>query len=181
MKKIVFYGKSGSGKSTTCENAISYYQKNNELVEVIKLAYPLYYLQNEFYKMAGIDINFYDQNQHLLEVIATNIRELNPKGLINNFNERLKNSTADVVINDDLRDTKVDYPELKSQGFIFVKIQCDEELRISRLKARNDLNTVVHSKTTDLIDEIVPDFIIDTSNEDKAVAREALYDFLSKL
>ena len=181
MKKIVFYGKSGSGKSTTCKNAISYYEDKKQNVEVIKLAYPLYYIQNEFYKAAGIEINFYDQNQHLLEVIATNIRELNPQGLISNFNSRLSQSTADVVINDDLRDTKVDYPEMKKNGFIFVKIQCDEDLRIDRLKARNDLNTVVHSKTTDSIDEIIPDFVIDTSSEDMSVAKDALYGFLSNL
>ena len=181
MIKIVFYGKSGSGKSTMCKNAISYFEGKMKKVEVIKLAYPLYYIQNEFYKVAGIDIDFYDQNQRLLEVIASNIRELNPLGMIANFNNRLRKSVADVVINDDLRDTKVDYPEMKKNGFVFVKIQCDEELRVARLKARNDLNTVVHSKTTDSIDEIIPDFIIDTSNEDKSIAKDQLYGFLAKL
>ena len=27
MKRIVFYGKSGVGKSTTCKNAIAYYEE----------------------------------------------------------------------------------------------------------------------------------------------------------
>lgn len=178
MKKIVFYGKSGSGKSTTCSNAIKYYQDKGKKVQVIKLAYPLYVLQKEFYDIAEVNIRFYDQNQALLESIASHLREINPNSIISNFSKRLSKSEADIIINDDLRDTKIDYPTMKEAGFIFIKICCNEELREKRLRERNDLNTIFDSRTTNFIDEIEADYVIDTSNEDKAIIRKELYKIL---
>ena len=181
MKRIVFYGKSGVGKSTTCKNAIAYYEEKGNTVEVLKLAYPLYLLQKEFYDIAEIEIDFYEQNQKLIEIIATNLREIKPNSLIDNFNKRLSECNSEIIINDDLRDTKIDYPSMKKNGFIFIKIECDEELRIERLKKRNDLKTVVHSKTTDAIEKIAADFVINTSAEDKNVAKNKLYEILNTL
>lgn len=121
MKRIVFYGKSGVGKSTTCKNAIAYYEEKGNTVEVLKLAYPLYLLQKEFYDIAEIEIDFYEQNQKLLEIIATNLREIKPNSLIDNFNKRLSECNSEIIINDDLRDTKIDYPSMKKNGFIIIK------------------------------------------------------------
>lgn len=181
MIKIAFYGKSGVGKSTIATAAKEYFEKEKFEVEVIKLAYPLYYIQNIFYKIAGKEEEFYAQNQGLLEDIAKNLRKIDSQSIINNFYERYRQSKAQVVINDDVRETKVDYPFMKKEGFVFVKVECEEHLRINRLLERNDLDAVVNSKTTDYIDEIKPDYIINTSNDDKQVAREQLFLYLNEI
>ena len=181
MRKIVFYGKSGVGKSTICKKALQFYKENGKSVDIIKLAYPLYVIQKMFYDTAQIDISFYDQNQKLLESIAAYLREINPYSIISDFNKRLAKSTADVVINDDLRDTKIDYPIMQKSGFIFIRITCAENIRKLRLEERNDLNTVFCSKTTDYLDEIRADYVIDTSAEDKSVAQKELYKILKEI
>lgn len=86
-----------------------------------------------------------------------------------------------MVINDDVRETTVDYPFLKKKGFIFIKVECEESLRVERLMERNDLDAVIHSKTTDSIDKIIPDYIINTSHEDKQVAKKQLYVYLNEI
>lgn len=181
MLKIAFYGKSGVGKSTIALETIEYFQNQDMEVEVVKLAYPLYVIQKLFYDIAHVKMNFYDQNQKLLENIATFLREINPECIVENFQERYKQSKAEVIINDDIREIEVDYPFLKKEGFIFVKVQCNEKLRIDRLKKRNDLNSILNSKTTQHIEKIVPDFIVDTSHKDINITKNKLYKYLEQI
>ena len=46
--------------------------------EVIKLAEPLYSLQQDFYRHAGLQIGSYEQDQHLLTTIAASCVGFNP-------------------------------------------------------------------------------------------------------
>ncbi len=181
MLKIVFYGKSGSGKSTVATAACEYFKKNNKTIEIIKLAAPLYHLQNEVYKTAGVEIGYYDQNQKILEDMAKYLREINPNSLVENFAKVYNCSKAEVIINDDLRDVEVDYPYLKNENFKFIKIECDEEIRRERLKLRKDLCSVLDSDTTKYVDQIVPDYVINTSAGDKNVTIKEITDILGKM
>lgn len=181
MLNIAFYGKSGVGKSTITRLATEFFEKKGLSVKNVKLAYPLYQLQNQFYEIAGVHCNFFDQNQSLLEDIARHLRMINPEVLINDFNKRYNNTIADIVINDDIRDTTVDYPHFCMMNFHFIKIVCDENKRLARLSNRKDLNTIFNSKTTDCIDDIKADFIIDTSYESEEVLKSKLESFLEDL
>jgi hypothetical protein len=52
-----------------------------------------------------------------------------------------KVAEADVILNDDLRDVHVDYPALQALGFSFVRVRCDEPVRLRRLAGRSDLSS----------------------------------------
>lgn len=168
MKKIVIYGLAGSGKSTSAGLVQKFFAQKKLDVTVIKLAQPLYELQEQFYKKAGIEISFYNQDQILLESIANHLRRISSSSLVDNFKARIKRTKADVIINDDLRDPHVDYPVLKEEGFIFIRIKCKENFRRERLKQRGDKSTVINSKSTAEIDLIKPDYVVnnDTTNID---------------
>lgn len=181
MIKLAFYGKSGSGKSTIAKAAIEYFKNLDLYIEVIKFATPLYKIQKQFYEYANVEIDYYDQNQKLMEDIAKYLREINPNSLVYNFNKSFEMSSADVVINDDVRDIEVDYPYLKKNGFLFIKLECDEEIRKERLLARSDLCSVLDSSTTNCIDQIIPDYVVDTSSSDTSKTVQKLYLFLKRI
>lgn len=142
-------------------------------VEIIKLASPLYKLQEKFYITANRPIDTNAQDQILMENIAVQLRKINPKSLVDNFNNSLKNSSADVILNDDVREYETDYKNLKYHQFIFILVVCDEHSRIQRLKTRNDISFVENSTTTKDIDKFEQDYIIDTTdmNQDQLKSR----------
>jgi hypothetical protein len=148
----------------------------------VKLAQPLYDLQAEFYRIAGVPIGPYEQDQKLLETIATQLRRLSPTSLIDDFERRMKSlDGCDVVLNDDLRDPHVDYPRLLDLGFRFVRIRCDESVRADRLRRRGDRSVVLSSKSTVGIDLIHPDVEVDNSTAGFDVLREKLFDAVARV
>ncbi|MCF5803891.1 MULTISPECIES: dephospho-CoA kinase [Pseudomonas syringae group] len=147
--RLALVAPSGSGKSTTAQLLRTYFEDEGLTVEVIKLAQPLYDLQQAFYQHAGVALMPGTQNQCLLEGIARDLRLLNSHSLVAGFAQRLKQSTAQVVINDDLRDDAIDWPYLRTEGFQVVKILVDHALRQSRLGQRGDV-TVVENSALDL-------------------------------
>lgn len=163
MIKLVVYGLTGSGKSTSSGLIRDHFESKGYQVANLKLAQPLYELQQQFYRAAGKQISLYDQDQILLECIATQLRRVSPTSLVDSFLRRLEITKADIVINDDLRDVDVDYPMLKQHGFSFIRITCREEIRLERLKQRSDLSIVTNSTTTTKLDMIQPHAIIDNS------------------
>lgn len=181
MLKLAFYGKSGVGKSTAGKIAKRYFEAKDMTFETIKLASPLYEIQQHFYQAAGKEVDFYQQDQGLLEMIAANLRKINYQCLTDQFDKKLKSCNADIVMNDDVRDTENDFPYLKDQGFLFIKLECDESIRQARLKKRNDLTTVIHSKTTDSIDTVKPDFVFNTSDTSENQLEELLTAYLDTL
>jgi dephospho-CoA kinase len=163
MIKLVIYGQSGSGKSTSARIMRNYFEQCGYRVTILKLAQPLYTLQQQFYHIAGQTIDFYSQDQILLEMIAAQLRRISPMSLVNDFLHRLSTIDADVVINDDLRDPYVDYPVLEQHGFRFIRITCQETLRVERLGQRKDLSSVAHSTSTSDIGSIKPHILVDNS------------------
>jgi len=161
--RLSIIGYTGCGKSTVSKMIQSRFVREGKRAEVVKLAYPLYALQQEFYRTAGVNLEFWDQDQVLLETIATHLRRISPTSLVSNFMERLAAVTSDVVINDDLRDPHVDYPALRDEGFRFIRVTCDESVREKRLGYRQDRTTVLRSSTTSRLDLISPHAIIDNS------------------
>lgn len=112
--RICFLAPSGYGKSTAIEILKKYYNITN-----IKIAEPLYRLQDNFYKTIGIDIDN-KQDGELLQFYGCKIRKENPMYLINTFLQEVEKYDG-IITNDDCR--PYDYQYLKDNGFIFIKIK----------------------------------------------------------
>ncbi|MCL6451614.1 MAG: ATP-binding protein [Acetobacteraceae bacterium] len=181
MIKLVLFGHTGSGKSTSARLAQEFFRSRGLSVAVLKLAEPLYELQGRFYELAGRPIDHYAQDQVLLEMIAAQLRRISPTSLVDHFLARLERTQADVVINDDLRDFETDYRALKAHGFRFIRVRCCEEVRLRRLGMRRDLTVEAHSATTAQIDLIEPDFVVDNSTDDVEELRRTLSGVLERL
>lgn len=139
--RIALIGHSGVGKSTTVAFLIDALASRGLRSDIIKLATPLYELQQRFRSAAGVELPPDVQDQVLLEDIAVQLRRLNERALADGFVRRVSASTADAVINDDLRDPDVDAAALRDNEFRIVRVQAPEEVRLRRLRARGDIST----------------------------------------
>lgn len=177
MVALVVYGLTGCGKSTLASLLKEELTAHGRSTVILKLADPLYRLQRAFYEIASRPEE-QKQDQILLEVIATQLRRISPTSVVDDFLLRLDQCGADTVINDDLRDPHIDYLLLKQRGFKFIRLVCSETVRQARLGQRDDISTIVQSKTTAELDLIVSDLVIDNSGCDigalKGVARHII-------
>ncbi|WP_221320929.1 hypothetical protein [Actinoplanes sp. L3-i22] len=136
-------------------------------MQIIKIALPLYRLQQHLYASAGRDVDLWTHDNELLRVLATQLRRINPDFLADDFLTRTRACCADVVINDDLRDTAVDYPRLVADGFCFLGVRCDDDVRRRRLTARADITIVADSADGWGFHTIRPHWSIDNSADDR--------------
>jgi len=163
--RLSLVGHSGSGKSTCAELLGRALEKRGLSVEVLKVAAPLYRVQSLVYDLCGIPMTDGSQDQVLLECVAGHMRRISPTSLADDFERRLGAISADAVLNDDVRDREIDYPRLRNLGFRFIKVWCDGEVRLERLRRRGDITSVSHSKTTANHEEMKFHHIIDNSEE----------------
>lgn len=113
-----------------------------------------------------------------MEAIARELRRISPTSLVDDFERRVDAALADVVINDDVRDPFVDAPRLRSHGFTFIRIVCEDRVRRRRLGLRGDVTTVEHSSTTAGLDLIDADAVIENSDDGYAGLRERVHGLL---
>ena len=134
MIKICFLAPSEYGKNTAVEILKTKYNLIN-----IKIAEPLYHLQNYFYKYIGCNLSG-EQDGELLQYLGNKVRKENPLFLLNNFqNELIKYKNYNGIIsNDDCRPP--DYHFLKEQNFIFIKINGFKRNRIDHTKSNPKSN-----------------------------------------
>jgi hypothetical protein len=137
---------SGSGKSTVAQMIQARAATYGMQCAVVKLAAPLYELQSQIYRLARLPLSGGAQNHYVLENCADQLRALNPDCIVADFLERVQASTAQVIINDDLRDPLTDWPRLREIGFKAIRIVAARETRAARMRARNDLRSLVDSK-----------------------------------
>ena len=163
MKKIAIYGLSGAGKSTVRQILVKKFKEKKLKVEVVKLAEPLYYMQSVLYETAGKKIEYYQQDQKVLEAMAGLLRNIDSFSIVNYFKRTVKNMDADIIINDDIRDYKTDYQYLKNEGFVFIHVVCDEKIRRSRLEQREDISIVKNSNTTSALEKFTEDFVVENN------------------
>ncbi|KGM09332.1 hypothetical protein N869_07330, partial [Cellulomonas bogoriensis 69B4 = DSM 16987] len=139
--RLCVTGLSGAGKSTFVAIAREVCAARGLSVEHVRLAEPLYRLQQEVRTTAGVGARAAQQDQLLMESLAQQLRRLNPRALVEPVAARVRHSTADVVLNDDLRDPDVDAVELRRLGFVVVRVEAPDELRRARLERRGDVST----------------------------------------
>lgn len=152
--RISLVAPSGAGKSTVASLLKSAFEQSGLSVQILKLAAPLYQLQAGFYRECGMELTAGQQDQHLLELIATEMRRIAPQSLVRHFGERLAGTDADVVLNDDLRDDQTDWPWLQRNGFTVVRVLAGAVLRNERLQGRGDLTLVKDSSLNAQISRI---------------------------
>lgn len=157
--RVSVVGLAGVGKST-CASLIAEFAHDQGLSHaVVKLAKPLYDLQEQVYRRSGAALNAGAQDQVLMEHLAEAMRRLRPTSIVDDFLARLDETTADVIVNDDLRDPDHDAPGLTGRGFRILRITCDEDVRQKRLAARGDPSLA--DRSTRQIDRIPPDAVIE--------------------
>ena len=166
MVKLCVYGVAGSGKSTASAMIERILTDRGLSVEIIKLAHPLYRLQQHIYETAGKPTDLWTHDNELLRLLAAQLRRINPTYLVEDFLARVDSAASDVVVNDDLRNADVDYPEMLAAGFRFLHVSCRDDVRAARLAARGDVTVVPDSAATWGFDRITPDWTIDNSSED---------------
>lgn len=179
-RKLALYGLAGSGKSTVAASLKTELEERGYSVQVIKLAEPLYRIQSHIYATAGKSIGMWDHDNDVLRTTATWLRRINPDYMADDFVARVEASTACVVINDDMRDTAVDYPRLAGDGFSFVQITCTDDVRAQRLEARGDHTIVPDSNATWGYDTICPDYSVDTTTLEPRDLRDQVNTLLTK-
>lgn len=133
-KKICFIAPSGYGKSTAIKILEKHYKIKN-----IKLASPLYELQNYFYNYIGTKMKG-EQDGELLQFLGGKIRKENPSFILENFIKKL-NELKDfdgIITNDDCRPP--DFQCLKDLGFIFIKINGFKRERQDHTEANTKLS-----------------------------------------
>lgn len=158
MPRFCIVGHSGAGKSTTAALIRDAANERGLSCAVVKIAAPLYELQDVFYTRLGRRLAAGQQDQQLLEQFATHIRELDPRFLIDDFLHRTQWSTADVLVNDDVRSWDLDYPELRKRDWTAIRISTTDEQRRARLTAQGYLS--LSDASTVGVDNVDVDFDI---------------------
>lgn len=176
--RIGLVGHSGAGKSTAARLLRDHLLAQGVSVSILKVAKPLYGLQMDFYKAAGMVLDSATQDQLLLEAIARELRRISPVALIDRFKEAVDNDHSDVILNDDVRDIDVDLPRMLAMGFVFIRIQCNRDLRAKRVQRRGDISSALDSTTTQNLDRIP---IVATVNNDTEDPNAFLSSLLSAI
>lgn len=127
--KICFLAPSSYGKSTAVKIIEKHFNSEN-----VKIAEPLYDLQDKFYKYIYRNIGD-KQDGELLQYLGIKIRKENPMFLLNNFKQRVDETYRAIITNDDCRRPDQEY--LKEMGFIFVRILGYRRDRENHSKADN--------------------------------------------
>jgi hypothetical protein len=178
LLRLSLVAPSGSGKSSTANFMVERCDERGLRARIIKLAEPLYAIQQHFYRVARIEIDRFAQNQRLLEDIARHLRSIRPDVLVQDFLSRLDCDDADVVINDDLRDMETDLPLLRRAGFVTVRISAVPEAIERRLVQRRDLQTQRNSRLDAPLLAVTPDHVLVNDGDDLKNYRRRVHAFI---
>lgn len=147
--KIALTGKMRSGKDTVGEILIKgygfrRYAFGDGIKEIIESYFPSAFLE-------GKPRRHY---QH----IGQSLRELDEDVWVNYCLDKVADNHYDNVVVTDARQPN-EIEALRANGFIIVKVECDEETRIERMKANNDNFNIEDLKhETELnVDLVIPD------------------------
>lgn len=117
---IAFVGKAGSGKSTATSWMVEHFG-----CEKLSFAAPLKIMCDT------------TTDRDMLQRVGVGVRELIPDGWVNLLRDKLKHSADGYEwrpkVIDDCRFPN-EYWALKAEGFVFVEVLADEDLRITRLR-----------------------------------------------
>jgi hypothetical protein len=141
--RVALMGFTGTGKSTIAAGLINELRRRSQQAQLVKLAAPLYCLQQAYYREAGVDLDPGTQDQELMAEIATRLRSISPDALLNQFLATLAATPpGTAIVNDDLRVPEPDATGLRAAGFCLIRLECPDEVRRARLAGREDRSTL---------------------------------------
>jgi hypothetical protein len=141
--RVALVGFSGTGKSTIAAGLINELRCRGQQAQLVKLAAPLYRLQQIYYDEAGVSLAPGAQDQELMAEVATRLRRISPDALLKQFLATLAATPSDTaIVNDDLRVPDPDATGLRSAGFCLIRLECPDDIRRARLIDRNDRSTL---------------------------------------
>lgn len=161
MIRLSIYAKARAGKST----AARYLVKNHRFVSVSFGKKVKQYYHKIFGKPNGKDregYQWFGQTMRQRDPLVW-IRQVDP--LIRRGIEKEWN-----IVVDDMRQPN-EYEYLKSLGFVMVRVDCPDEIRLERMRKAGDilpddpdeLKAVLDHETERYVDQFEPDFVIDGS------------------
>ncbi len=170
--RMALFGAPGSGKSTTCSMIGQYCAEHRIPFAQLRLADPLYEAQAAIYRIAGVKLDdFYQQDGELLNFLGYYLRKLNPTVLTDRFAARLLQEEAQlvssplpmaVVVCSDLR--PADAAALEALGFLLIRVVADRLILERRRRERGDrsLGSLTHPTEAGM-DELVADHLIENN------------------
>lgn len=178
--RVALVGYTGTGKSTIAAAIIEELGRRGQPARLIKLAAPLYRLQQAYYREAGVTLPPDTQDQELLTRIASDLRHLSAAALLNPFLAELAATPPETaIVNDDLRVPDPDAAGLRSAGFCLIRLECPEHVRHARLATRADHTTIDEPAIFGpLISRIRTDLRIDTHRTTSHQAARVVLDHL---
>jgi GTPase SAR1 family protein len=189
LVRIALFGLPGSGKSTACRELLGILERRGQPAVLLKLAEPLYELQNLIYSYCGVPLHDrYRQDGALLNFLGAHLRSINPDVLTDHFASRQRAAEVDAaeagktrlfVLCDDMR--PVDAPFMRARGFTLVRVDAPRATRERRLAGRGDSTRGSSSHSTELgVDETEHDLLVTNDGTIEAL-RASLEDILAGL
>ncbi|MFE3455987.1 AAA family ATPase [Nocardiopsis aegyptia] len=159
--KIALYGPPGAGKSTLATLLAQEAELQGINAITVKLAQPLYDLQQSIYERAGRPLrDTYRQDGKLLNSLGSHLQRINPEALTEDFARRVSNllsrqASNQLLVCDDMRGNAV--PTLTHLGFTLVQVSAPEQLRRQRKQNRADLTRGDDNHVTEVPVDREPD------------------------
>jgi cytidine deaminase len=137
VTKLALLGGTGVGKDTFVQ--ILQRLLPSLSIRRIRLAEPLYEVQNFIYKTCSREISDEVQDGVLLNFLGKHMRSINPHVLLDRFAQSIREETsADLILCSDVR--PIDAPFVRKMGFSIVHIVTNPDVAFERRKKRGDLS-----------------------------------------
>lgn len=139
MIRVALTGLPGAGKSTTAGLLKIALEKAGVTAGIVKMAAPLYDVQNFFYDRCGQSVGEGRQDGKFLNFLGSHFRDAAPDFLVRDLTMRCEAVSligVKAIICDDAR--PVDLRQLRSEGFELVGLEAPDEIRRARKANRGD-------------------------------------------
>ena len=146
MIRLALCGNSGVGKDTCSKIILEQFFGLNHVV--IRLADPLYAVQNYIYQICGKEKAPDAQDGVLLNFLGKHMRSINPDVLKDCFTKKIRSVQADLILCPDVR--PLDIPYIQEAGFIILHIIADPSVALERRKLRGDISLGSHTHSTEV-------------------------------
>mgnify|MGYP001338459047 CR=1 FL=1 len=146
--KIGIIGKMCSGKSTCSE-----YLKKKYNFKKFSFGDSLKKYAKEIF-----DLDNSVKNREIYIKFGLKLREIDDFVWINHLKKKLPSDETQHIVVDDIRFNS-EYEELKKMGFLFLKLEINQELQINRIKKNHPKNYKEHIKYINHISESLSDIL----------------------
>ncbi len=147
LAKIALLGGPGVGKDTFVQIVQKHFSHLS--IQVLRLAKPLYEVQDFIYRVCSREIAADVQDGVLLNFLGKHMRQINPRVLTDRFFQLVQEieSETDLIFCCDAR--PIDIPVIKEMEFTVVHIVTSADIALERRKKRGDLTLGQSSHVTE--------------------------------